>query len=125
MLVLLVTGAVAVAGGWLAQRRGHRGDAYGLLVFALVAAGATYGGLRYLKAEEQEWLGRVATGRAPRPVPFEYGWPLAGAALGITCVLVLPDRARQKCPACAEWVRREARKCRYCGEDIGTPREAA
>jgi hypothetical protein len=37
----------------------------------------------------------------------------------VTVPAALPDRsAERKCPACAEWVLKEARKCKHCGEAL-------
>jgi hypothetical protein len=32
-----------------------------------------------------------------------------------------PHADEKKCPACAEWVLKDARKCKHCGEAIGMP----
>lgn len=59
-------------------------------------------------------------------------WWTYGAALFIVALphafLIAPDRAalgQRKCPFCAEYVKRAARVCRYCGRDLPESSRAA
>jgi hypothetical protein len=69
-----------------------------------------------------------------------FPWWLFGTLLfvvALPCALLLkPDQPTlderaiaggdmRKCPDCAELVRAEARKCRYCGADLALPDEGA
>lgn len=33
-----------------------------------------------------------------------------------------PHAGEKKCPACAEWIKAEAKKCKHCGEAVETPK---
>lgn len=41
--------------------------------------------------------------------------------IAVAIVVGPSKRGRQKCPQCAEWVKREAVKCRFCGSDFPAP----
>jgi hypothetical protein len=48
------------------------------------------------------------------------GFILFGILLIIVVAIVVPSskKGRRKCPQCAEWVKSEALKCRFCGFDF-------
>jgi hypothetical protein len=88
-------------------------------VALLLVTGTTLLAARpYWQAEEEESLGRAATGRAPREIQFDYTWPVVGALGGLAMALALPNKARRKCPHCAEQVKIEATVCRYCQREL-------
>lgn len=45
---------------------------------------------------------------------------LLGILLIIAVAVIVPSskKGRRKCPQCAEWVKSEALKCRFCGFDL-------
>ncbi len=79
------------------------------IAIAWILFGAALG---YKAAEKRGWS--VAVGL------------LAGAALGLFSPLLFVVSGitsgdvgnRRKCPACAEWIAAEARKCKHCGESV-------
>jgi len=48
---------------------------------------------------------------------------LVAILLVIVVAVVVPSSKKglRKCPQCAEWVKREALKCRFCGFDLTAP----
>lgn len=52
------------------------------------------------------------------------GGVLGGALLGPLAILMFAVSSvssgdkQKKCPACAEWVKREAKVCKHCGKEI-------
>src|SRR5258705_11180166 len=63
-------------------------------------------------------LGAVTAAIAVRRGRNSFFWWLFGTTLfvlAIPLILILPDKNLKRCPECAEPVRKEASKCRFCG----------
>jgi hypothetical protein len=120
MLVILLCGLVTGTGaGVIASNKGRSGFGYFLLGFffsivgLLIAIGMpalnAAGTPRQLRANDL-----VVCHACRRP-------HRADAISCPSCGVGAPDphAHEKKCPACAEWVLQEARKCKHCGEDLG------
>lgn len=63
-------------------------------------------------------LGAVTAAIAVRRGRNSFFWWLFGTGvfvLAFPLILILPDKNLKQCPECAESVRKEASKCRFCG----------
>src|SRR5215831_9465638 len=81
-----------------------------------VIVGSVIGGLVFvvgLATAEGAPQQAATAGMALAVVVLPYGFARAVGKLSVT-----PLASEKACPFCAESVRREARKCRYCGSEL-------
>lgn len=119
ILAILAWLGCAIGAGAIASSKGRSGIGFFILglvlpfIVLLIAIGMS-------DARNQDPLGRAVRGndlvmchscKKPRR---------ADAVVCPHCRAGLPDphANEKKCPACAEWVLKDARKCKHCGEPV-------